>query len=62
MLATITPAGRAVAAEATEPLNKIQFGLGMLDEPEAARISALLRRVRERAGDIAEGVEDPWSS
>ena len=62
VLATITPAGRAVAAEATEPLNKIQFGLGVLDEPEAARISALLRRVRERAGDIAEGVEDPWSS
>ena len=31
ILAAITPAGRRVAAEATEPLNKVQFGLAMLD-------------------------------
>ena len=36
VLAAITEAGRAIAAEATEPLNKVQFGLGMLDEAAAA--------------------------
>ena len=41
ILAAITPAGRQVAAEATEPLNKVQFGLGMLSEAEAATINAV---------------------
>lgn len=58
ILAAITPAGRQVAMEATEPLNKIQFGLGMLDEPEAAAINAVLRRVR--AADMRDDVPDPW--
>jgi DNA-binding MarR family transcriptional regulator len=62
VLAAITDAGRAIAAEATEPLNKVQFGLGMLDEMAAAEINAVLRRVREGAGDIAEDVADPWTS
>ena len=62
VLAVITEAGRALAAEATEPLNKIQFGLGMIDEAAATQINAVLRRVREGAGDIAAGVADPWTS
>ena len=59
ILAAITDAGRQLALEATEPLNKIQFGLGMLDEPEAATINGVLRRVR--AADMREGVPDPWA-
>jgi DNA-binding MarR family transcriptional regulator len=59
ILAAITPAGRQVAAEATEPLNKIQFGLGMLDETEAATVNRVLRPLR--APDMAEGVADPWA-
>ena len=48
ILAVITPAGRQVAADATEPLNKIQFGLGALDEADAAAINGVLRHVRVR--------------
>ena len=62
VLAAITEAGRAIAAEATEPLNKVQFGLGMLDEESAVQINAVLRRVREGAGDFAKDVADPWTS
>jgi DNA-binding MarR family transcriptional regulator len=58
ILAAITAAGRQVAAEATEPLNKIQFGLGALDEVEAAIVNRVLRPVR--AADMADGVLDPW--
>jgi DNA-binding MarR family transcriptional regulator len=61
ILAAITPAGRQVAAEATKPLNKIHFGLGALDESGAATINGVLRRVRDAAGDIADGVVDPWA-
>ena len=43
ILAVITAAGRQVAAEATEPLNKIQFGLGVLDEADAATVNGVLR-------------------
>jgi len=59
ILAAITPAGRQVALEATEPLNKIQFGLAMLDESEAAAINAVLRRVR--AADMQPDVPNPWA-
>ena len=62
VLAAITDAGRAIAAEATEPLNKVQFGLGMIDDAAAGQINAVLRRVREGAGDISENVADPWTS
>jgi DNA-binding MarR family transcriptional regulator len=58
ILAAITPAGRRIALEATEPLNKIQFGLAMLDGPEAMTINAVLRRVR--AGDMRDDVSDSW--
>ena len=56
---SITDAGRQVATEATEPLNKIEFGLGALDEPAAAAINAVLRRVR--AADMTPDVPDPWA-
>ena len=62
VLAAITEAGRAIAAEATEPLNKVQFGLGMLDEAAAAHINAVATagpRGRRRFG---ENVADPWTS
>ncbi len=62
VLAAITPSGRAVAAEATEPLNKMTFGLGALTEGQAAAINAILRKVRYGAGDIAEDVGNPWKN
>ena len=60
ILAAITDAGRQTAAEATEPLNKIQFGLSMLTEDDAGTINGVLRRVRDAAGDVADDVPDPW--
>lgn len=59
ILAAITPAGRQIAMEATEPLNKIQFGLGMLDESQAAALNGVLRRVR--ADDMQPDVPNPWA-
>ena len=59
ILAAITPAGRQIAIDATEPLNKIQFGLGMLEDRHAEAINAVLRRVR--AADMQDDVPDPWS-
>ena len=59
ILAVITDAGRQLAADATEPLNKIQFGLGMLEEREAAAINGVLRRVR--SDDMGADVPDPWA-
>jgi hypothetical protein len=38
---------------------QIQFGLGMLDETEAATVNRVLRPLR--AGDMAEGVADAWT-
>lgn len=60
VLAALTTAGRTVAERVTGPLNEIQFGLGALDEVAAGQINAVLRRVRQAGGDIAEDVEDPW--
>lgn len=61
VLAAITDAGRQTAADATAPLNEIQFGLAALDHREALVINAVLRRVRDEAGDMADGVPDPWA-
>jgi DNA-binding MarR family transcriptional regulator len=58
ILAAITPAGRQVAEEATEPLNKVQFGLGALGEDDAVEVNRLLRPLR--AGDMADDVPDAW--
>ena len=54
ILAAITPAGRQVAADATEPLNKVQFGLAMLtrgrggDDQRRGAAGAPRRRGRRR--------------
>ena len=61
VLAVLTPAGRAVAQDVTEPLNAIRFGLASIPEDDARRVNAILRQVRESGGDIAEGVDDPWA-
>ncbi len=51
--ATITPRGRAVAAEATEALNAIRFGTEPLRVSDLRATSEVLRRLREGAGDFA---------
>jgi len=52
VLAEITDTGREVVAAATEALVGADFGLGVLEEPELARLSELLRPVRAAAGDF----------
>ena len=52
MLAEITASGRALVEEATAALVGADFGLGALDEDELRELSALLRPVREAAGDF----------
>ena len=52
VLATITPAGRALADEATEALNRAEFGLPGLAPEQAAELTETLRRVRALVGDI----------
>ena len=55
VLAVITDAGRALAEEATEALNRAAFGLSGLSRQEAAEIAAMLRTVRAVVGDIDAG-------
>jgi DNA-binding MarR family transcriptional regulator len=52
VLAEITEAGRAVVEEATADLTSAHFGLRALDQAQLDRLSALLRPVREAAGDF----------
>lgn len=52
VLAEITTAGRRLVEVATADLVAADFGLGALTEPELEGISALLRPVREAAGDF----------
>jgi len=52
VLAAITPAGRALAEEATDALNQADFGLPGLTTEEAASLTRALRRVRGLAGDV----------
>lgn len=52
VLAEITDAGREVVERATAELVAGDFGLGALDEEALGRLSALLRPVREAAGDF----------
>jgi DNA-binding MarR family transcriptional regulator len=51
-LATITPAGRAAAAEATDRLNDERFATGPLAAAELGELTAILRRLRAAAGDF----------
>ncbi len=52
MLASITPKGRMVMDRATEAIVAAQFGLGALSEAECDRLTALLTRPRQAAGDF----------
>jgi DNA-binding MarR family transcriptional regulator len=52
VLATITPAGRALADEATEALHRAEFGLPGLAPEQAAELTETLRRIRALVGDI----------
>ncbi len=52
VLAEITDAGRALVEVATADLLGAGFGLGALDEDDLRSLSALLRPVREAAGDF----------
>ena len=52
VLATITPAGRALAEEATAALNQASFGLPGISTEQAVEITAVLRPVRASAGDL----------
>lgn len=51
-LAEILPAGRAVAAEATETLNPSVFESTGLSPEETRRLLGLLRKLRASAGDV----------
>lgn len=52
VLAHITESGRALVEQATLALEGVQFGLPELDEAEATTLTALVRSLRERAGDF----------
>jgi len=53
-LATITAEGRRVAAEATETMHAIAFGITGLAREELGEVTVLLRWVRSAEGDFAE--------
>ena len=52
VLAEITPAGRSAVEAATADLVGAEFGLGALSEPQLGQLSAMLKPVRESAGDF----------
>jgi len=52
-LATITDRGREVAAEATEALNALRFGVDPLDEDALDALVETLERIRAASGDFA---------
>jgi DNA-binding MarR family transcriptional regulator len=53
-LAEITPAGRAVVAEATEVLMTAEFGLRGYEDDQLYAMFSLLRNLRVEAGDFTE--------
>lgn len=52
VLATITPAGRDLAEEATLALNESAFGIAGLPADRAAEITTVLHHVRRTTGDL----------
>ena len=52
VLASVTPAGRALADEATSALNQADFGLPGLSRDQAGEITAALSLIRAAAGDV----------
>jgi DNA-binding MarR family transcriptional regulator len=57
VLATITPAGRDVALDATAALNQAYFGLQAIPRGDIAKITEALRDIRAAVGDIPAGTE-----
>jgi len=53
VIASITPAGRAIADDATAALNEAAFGLPSLSQEQAAALTATLRSIRGLAGDVS---------
>lgn len=58
VLVEITPAGREIAREATERLNREVFGRPELTSARTKSLVALLREVRRDAGDFREPPEE----
>ena len=52
VLASVTPAGRALADEATSALNQADFGLPALSRDQAGEIAAALSLIRAATGDV----------
>ncbi|MBZ5736645.1 MarR family winged helix-turn-helix transcriptional regulator [Nocardioides mangrovi] len=52
VLAEITPEGRALVELATQDLVDADFALGALEDDDLGTISALLRPIRQAAGDF----------
>ena len=52
VLATLTPAGRDLADEATRTLNESGFGIADLPAAQAAEVTAALHRIRRTTGDL----------
>jgi DNA-binding MarR family transcriptional regulator len=52
VLASITPQGRLVLAQATEAILRAQFALGSLSEDDCDRLTDLLTPARAAAGDF----------
>jgi DNA-binding MarR family transcriptional regulator len=57
VLATITPAGRDVALDATTALNQGCFGLEAIPRREMAKVTEMLRTIRAAVGDLPAGAE-----
>lgn len=51
-LAAITPAGRSLAARATEAVNATRFALGPLSEDQVGQLVEVFTRLRLAAGDF----------
>ena len=58
VLATITPAGRTLAEEATDALNQSSFGLPGLSQQQAAEVTAALHVIRASTGDVQQTPPD----
>lgn len=52
VLASLTDRGRSVLAEATELIQRAEFGLGALSEDECDQLAELLVKPRAEAGDF----------
>ena len=54
-LAGITDEGRDLAAEATRAVTAVRFGADLDDDEDLEQLIVLVRRLRQRAGDLREG-------